>query len=154
MFTIDTLKSTVRSLGYANIKDISGKTIAVLTNDNRIDVLEKINKKIPGSTYDRKPTSQSSVGRLLVSGFTVFAKPASKQGSASAGIENELIVVNSINKAVKDLKGPINVCFKAKNKDWKNIKNLCKDALIWQSKVWEILIQTLLLDPLLLIIKK
>ena len=118
MFTIDTLKSTVRSLGYANIKYISGKTIAVLTNDNRIDVLEKINKNIPGSTYDRKPTSQSSVGRLLVSGFTVFAKPASKQGSASAGIENELIVVNSINKAVKDLKGPINVCFKAKNKQY------------------------------------
>ena len=48
-------------------------------------------------------------------GFSILAKPASKQGSASAGVENELIVVNTINNIAKT--GPINVVFKGKNKN-------------------------------------
>jgi|LakMenEpi03Aug12_release.lakeMendotaPanAssembly.Ray.scaffolds.fasta_scaffold440146_2 hypothetical protein len=114
MMTYDNLVNILISLGYDKIKKISGNKIAVLVNDNRVTTLEKINKNIKGSIYDRNPSSESSVGRVNISGFSILAKPASKQGSASAGVENEQIIVDTINKRTKT--GPINVIFKAKNK--------------------------------------
>jgi hypothetical protein len=118
MFTIESLQETVRSMGYGNIKPMSGKKFAVLVDKNRVEVLEDINKKLPGSSYDDKPTSESSVGKVVINSFSILVKPASRQGSASAGVENELIVVKNVNDCVKNMKGPINVLFKAKNKTY------------------------------------
>ena len=114
LITYENLVNSLVSLGYDKIKKISGNKLAVLVDDNRVTTLEKINKNIKGSIYDRKPSSDSSVGRVNISGFSILAKPASKQGSASAGVENEQIIVDNINKRTKT--GPINVVFVAKNK--------------------------------------
>lgn len=110
------LETALQGLGYGNLKKISSSKIAVLTDENRISVLEAIEKKIPAAVYDKKPGSDSSVGRVKVQNFTVVAKPASKQGRASAGTENEDILVNTVNKFAKN--GPINVLFQASNKDY------------------------------------
>lgn len=112
--TYDRLVEILFSLGYTNIKKMSSKKLAVLIDTNRVETLEKINKSISGSIYDKRPTSESSVGKIQISGFSILAKPASKQGSSSAGVENEEIVVNAINKRTKT--GPINVVFIGKNK--------------------------------------
>lgn len=116
--SIEIVEELLISLGYDKIKRISGKKTAVLVDKNRVDVLEHINKSVKGSSYDTKPSSDSSVGRVIINGYQVLAKPASKQGSKSAGVDNELIVVKNINKITKS-SGPINVIFKGKNKSYK-----------------------------------
>jgi hypothetical protein len=124
MHTLDTIKMQLTSLGFINQKVISNKKIAVLINSNRIDALQKIQKAIPGSVYNTIPTAGSSIGKVIVDGFNILAKPASKQGSASPGVENELILVNTIQEMVKT--GPINVIFKGKNKSFEILG--CKSA--------------------------
>jgi hypothetical protein len=110
------VENALKELGYTNLKKVSGTRIAILTNDNRVDVLEYVTKKIQGSVYDRTPSSSSSVGVVNYGKIYIMAKPASKQGTASAGVDNEHILVNTINKHAKN--GPINVKFKGKNKDY------------------------------------
>jgi len=124
MHTIDTIKMQLTSLGFINQKVISNKKIAILINSNRIDALQKIQKAIPGSVYNSIPTAESSIGKVIVDGFNILAKPASKQGSASAGVENELILVNTIQQMANT--GPINVIFKGKNKSFEILG--CKSA--------------------------
>lgn len=115
-FTIESLSIILTSMGYSNQKKISSNKIAVLTDDNRIDTLEKIQKTLKGSMYNRTPTSASSVGFVKIGQFNIFAKPASKQGKASAGLDNEQILVDYINSATKT--GPINVFFMNGNKSF------------------------------------
>jgi hypothetical protein len=112
----NTVEKMLKSMGFDNIKKISGSKVAVLTDSNRISVLEKIQKGIKGSVYDTKPGSDSSAGRVKIGNISILAKPASKQGKASAGVENEDIVVNTINSFAKT--GPINVLFKGLNKSF------------------------------------
>lgn len=114
MMTYENLVNILTSLGYDKTKKMSVNKIAVLVDDNRVATLEKINKNIKGSVYDKNPSSESSIGRVKISGFSILAKPASKQGSASAGVENEQIIVDAINRRTET--GPINVVFLAKNK--------------------------------------
>jgi hypothetical protein len=116
--SIDTVISLVESAGYTQIKKMSGNKIAVLTEENRVDVLKNINKKIKGSIYDKTPSSESSVGRVKVGGFVVLAKPAGKQGTASAGVGNEQFLVETVQKAIKKM-GAVNVVFKAGAKTFK-----------------------------------
>lgn len=116
MYTLQTLQLLLKSLGFNSQKTISNKKLAVLVNTNRVMALETIQKAIKGSKYDSTPSSESSIGKVLIDGFAILAKPASKQGTASAGVENEIIVVNTINNMTKT--GPINVIFKGKNKSF------------------------------------
>lgn len=113
-FTFETLGLTLASLGFPNQKKMSSNKLAVLVDMNRVDALEKIQKAIKGSTYNKTPTSASSVGFVKVGQFTIFAKPASKQGKASAGVDNEQMLVDYINSAAKT--GPVNVFFMNGNK--------------------------------------
>ena len=99
--SVAVLTQLVNSAGYKEIKQISGKKIAVLTSGNRVDVLKDINKKIKGSIFDKTPSSESSVGKVVVDGYSILAKPAGKQGGASPGVENETFVVDSITKLLK-----------------------------------------------------
>lgn len=107
----------LKNIGYPELKKISGKRIAVLTNDNRIDVLEDIASKLAGASYDSTPKSDSSAGRVNYNGFTILAKPASRQGRASAGISNEYTFVSGINSVTEN--GPVNVVIEGKNKTFK-----------------------------------
>lgn len=116
--TIETLIALVNSAGYTNLKKISGNKIAVLTEQNRIDVLKDINKKIEGSIYDKTPSSESSVGKVKIGTFSVLVKPSGKQGSASAGVDNEQFLVDTANQVIKKL-GALNIIFKAGVKKFK-----------------------------------
>jgi hypothetical protein len=110
LYTIETLTEALISLGY-EVKGMTSRRLAVLTNDNRIDALKNIIKKIKRSKFFDVPSSASSIGYVEIDGLQVLAKPLSKQGNASAGISNEKIVVDTINANTK--KGAINVIFKA-----------------------------------------
>lgn len=116
-FTYETLSQTLSSLGYKNQKKVSATKIAILVDQNRVDALENIQKNIKGSVYDKTPSSASSVGFVKVNNkFLIYAKPASKQGKASAGVDNEQKLVDFINSSAKT--GPINVFFMNGNKSF------------------------------------
>lgn len=104
-----TVETALNAAGYKNIKKISNTKLAVLVDENRIKTLENIQKVLKGSKYDTKPGGDSSAGRVIFSGITILAKPASKQGKASAGVDNEETLVNYIEKACEN--GPMNVIF-------------------------------------------
>lgn len=106
----------LKNIGYTELKKISGKKIAVLTNDNRVNVLEDIASKLNGAMYDTTPKSDSGAGRVVYKGFNILAKPASRQGHASAGVSNEYTFVSTINSVTE--KGPINVVIEGKNKSF------------------------------------
>lgn len=115
--SIENVIALVGSAGYTNIKKISRNRIAILTEENRIDVLKSLNKKISGSIYDTNP-SGSSVGKLKIGNFVVLVKPAGKQGSASAGVSNETFLVDTVAKILEKL-GSVNIHFKAGSKTFK-----------------------------------
>jgi len=114
---------------YGKTKKISSKRIAVLTSDNRVDLLKTIVNDIPGAKYDSTPTGASSAGSVKVESFTILAKPASKQGNKSAGIENEIVMIKSINDIIAENEGdPIDITIKAGTKKQviRNVVN-CKE---------------------------
>jgi len=116
--SLETVISLINSIGYSNIKKISSNKIAVLSTENRIDVLNNLNKKIKGSIYDKTPSSESSVGKLKIGQFIVLVKPAGKQGTASAGVGNEKFLVDTVNNIIKKM-GSVNVHFKQGSKTFK-----------------------------------
>lgn len=72
-------------------------------------------------------TQESSIGRLVIYDQMVYVKPKGRQGVQSAGIENELILVNSIKNYSDD--GLIDeVIFESINGKIYRIKNV-KDAI-------------------------
>lgn len=107
---IDSLIAKLSEIGYAETKKLSSSKVAVLTEKNRVYALEDIRLKLNGF-YDPTPSSESSVGRVKLGMFQVLAKPAGKQGGASAGVGNENILVDNINHYAKA--GAINIVFKA-----------------------------------------
>jgi hypothetical protein len=115
-YTEESLITVLKSIGYTNIVKKSGNKFAILTDKNRSTILQNVASKIPNSIYDKTPTSKSSIGEVKIDKFSILAKPASRQGSASAGVNNEKILVDTINKLTKT--GPINVIFKAPNKTY------------------------------------
>lgn len=103
----DSVAKELESLGYTNLKKLSSKRIGILTDDNRVDVLEDIASKLIGAQYDSTPKSDSSAGRVNYNTVTILAKPASRQGTASAGISNEYTFLSGINSFTEN--GPVNV---------------------------------------------
>jgi hypothetical protein len=112
---IKELQVSLKKLGYADFKKISSKRFSVLTNENRVDLLEKIAQhfSVYGAVYDQDFGS-SSVGMVRIGAFAIGAAPKSKQGKASAGIQNEYTLINMVNTALAD--GPLNLVFQAKGK--------------------------------------
>lgn len=108
------LESTLRQKGYNDLKKISSNRIAILTDENREDVLDSLMTDLsefsPVRSFD---TKLSSVGHISVSpNFTIIAKPKNKQGGSSAGLENEAILANKINEFVSQAGTFIDVVFK------------------------------------------
>lgn len=105
---IATIESRLKLMGYTNLKRESGRTTSVLIDTNRIEALQNIENRLQdlNAIYDPNKGT-SSVGAVTVGVYTIKARPASKQGSFSAGIQNELIMIESILQYTKD--GPIDV---------------------------------------------
>ncbi len=74
---ISMLITYLKGLGY-EVKEISSKKVAVLSNENRVNVLEKLAKK-SGGKYERQ-SGDSSVGRVMIGQFAVLAKSSGKPG--------------------------------------------------------------------------
>lgn len=87
-------------LSKYTIKVISKNKIAVLTDENRVSVLEEISKEL-NAEYDTKPVSDSSIGRVLYNDIYIYAKPLSKQGNKSAGIDNEILLYDTLRQNLK-----------------------------------------------------
>jgi len=115
---ITNLEAALKRMGYKDLKRINGVRTAILTNDNRIDILENIEKQLieEGAVYDRTPLSNASVGLVKLGKFSVMAKPKSAQGAKSAGIDNEMVVIKAINDYIQENTEPLKVIFKAGGK--------------------------------------
>lgn len=109
-------------MGYTKFKKDSSKTISILTEGNRVDVLEKVEKNLQdmNAKYDPNKGS-SSIGAVVADGFTIKARPASKQGKGSAGLGNEDAMINGIEQFTKN--GPMTVCITdgKKKYEYKNV---------------------------------
>jgi hypothetical protein len=96
---IKELQLALKELGYTDFKKISSKRFSVLTDENRVELLEKIAQHFSafGAVYDQDYGS-SSVGMVRIGAFAIGASPKSKQGKASAGIQNEYTLINMIKR--------------------------------------------------------
>lgn len=114
---IGELQNSLKELGLTDFKKISSKRFSVLTDENRVELLEKIAQHFSAfdAVYDQDFGS-SSVGMVRIGSFAIGAAPKSKQGKASAGIQNEYTLINMINTALAD--GPLNLVFQAKGKNF------------------------------------
>lgn len=106
--TMDDMEKRLNDLGYNNIKVESSRTVSVLTDENRVAVLEKIAASLVdmNAKYDPDKGS-SSVGAVVAGMFTIKARPASKQGKRSAGLDNEDAMIDGIKQFTKG--GPMTV---------------------------------------------
>lgn len=101
--SICVIESRLNVLGYTNLKQESSKTISILTDENRVDVLEDVASKFcdMDAKYDPDKGS-SSIGAVTAGIYTIKARPASKQGKNSAGLANEDAFINNIKHFTKD----------------------------------------------------
>lgn len=101
------LLSTLKKLGFHDTKELSSTKFAILVASTsvRVPSLTKIQNAFKGKyavKYD-KSTNLSSIGHLIIdNNFLVTAKPKNRQGTASAGVDNEVMMVKEINNAIKD----------------------------------------------------
>ena len=111
------LEQTLRKNGFNSFKKSTNTRLAVLvggSQQSRVNALSKI-AQVLGGKYSpdyRTPLVKgrggsvvSSIGVVEVDDKIVFVKPQSSQGNQSAGIGNEMIFVNSINKYLEQGKG-------------------------------------------------
>jgi hypothetical protein len=111
------IKNELIDLGYApeDIVVKSSKQIRLLTKGTeRKSTMEKLLKDLEGSKYDMN-FKGSSLGAIIADdGTAIIVKPKERQGGGSAGLDNEQMLIDSINQYTQD--GPINITFKGENK--------------------------------------
>jgi hypothetical protein len=121
--TIDknTLFRELKMMGFSDIKELSSTRFALLVagNGTRLNSLKTVQNRLEKKfdvKYDRS-TSLSSIGHLVIENkFLLTAKPKSRQGSASAGLDNEIMLVQEINNAVAESsKNTITIVFRHGN---------------------------------------
>ncbi len=124
-FTLADLENRLKLLNYNNLKRDSGRTISILTDGNRLEVLQLVEEGLRDiqAVYDPNKGS-SSLGAVTVGQFTIKARPASKQGNFSAGIQNELLMIKLVKQYTAG--GPINIRITdgVKNKLYKDIAGI------------------------------
>jgi len=115
---ITNLEAALKRMGYKDLKRINGVRTAILTDGNRVEILENVEQQLmnEGAVYDRTPRSGLSLGLVKLGKLSVIAKPKSAQGAKSAGIDNEIVVIRAINDYIKENGGPLKVTFKAGGK--------------------------------------
>ena len=106
--TISEIESRIRALGHENLKRDSSRTLSILTDKNRVKVLEDVAKELKdlNAVYDPDKGS-SSIGAVVAGIFTIKARPISKQGKKSAGLENEDAMIENVEQYTKG--GPITI---------------------------------------------
>ena len=110
------LLSILKDLGFNKIKKLSGKRMAVLVDGPgkmRLKALGNIEAALKDyeAVWDKSPSSVSSLGMVLAGPFSILAKPASRQGGMSAGLENEEALVEAVNALAIDQPEGIDVKF-------------------------------------------
>lgn len=124
-FSLADLENRLKLLNYTNLKRDSGRTVSILTDGNRLEVLQLVEEGLRDiqAVYDPNKGS-SSLGAVTVGQFTIKARPASKQGNFSAGIQNELLMIKLVKQYTEG--GPINIRITdgVKNKLYKNIAGI------------------------------
>ena len=110
------IKNELLDAGFAE-EDIlikSGKQIRLLAKGN--ERKSTIDKLVSDLNYTYDPNFRgSSLGAVIADdGTAIIVKPKERQGGASAGLENEQVLVDTINQYAAE--GPISVTFKGENK--------------------------------------
>ena len=134
---MDDLKAVLRKMGYKKFKDLTKSRVAVLVsgprNAHRDKILNRLSKDF-GAKLDMSRSSISSIGVIDAPGLgQVVVKHENRQGNRSAGIENEIYIINTINKALADADQPMKVTFKAGRKSYvchnvTNVKEMGRDT--------------------------
>lgn len=106
--TVEDMENRLKAMGYSTLKRDSSRTLSIVTNDNRVKVLEKVAAQLKdmNAVYDPDKGS-SSIGAVVAGLYTIKARPASKQGKKSAGLENEDALIDGIKQFTKG--GPMTV---------------------------------------------
>lgn len=106
--TTEEMENRLMQMGYKNLKRDSSRTISILTDGNRVKVLENVAKELKdlNAVYDPDKGS-SSVGAVVAGIYTIKARPESKQGKRSAGLDNEDAMIDGIKFYTKG--GPMTV---------------------------------------------
>ena len=97
----------MRKLGYNTLKNISSKRTAILTNQSRIPLLQEVAKQFEeeGAQYIPEFTTASgslvsSSGVVKIGDLIILAKPLSRQGGGSAGLDNEDALVKEVQEYI------------------------------------------------------
>lgn len=126
-FSKPALQEQLKSFGTVKV---SGNQFKVLLADGstaaRINFLNTLQDILPNAVIKNDNTSFSSVGYVQVDQFKIAGKPAKRQGAGSAGLKNEEVFINSINKAIKNTGGSLDVCLVGKNNVKITIKQVSK----------------------------
>lgn len=121
------LLDRLAKLGFDNLKKDDGKskTITILTTQNRREVYDQLETGLSelNARYDDTKSSSSSLGFLEVGKFKVVVKPEHKQGSSSAGKDNEELFLAKIVE-VSSEENPITVIFVDKHGGYREIKDV------------------------------
>lgn len=124
MAAISTIELKLRKLGYTSLKHISGTRTAILTDKPRIPLLEQVAQQFQeeGAQYIPNFTTKSgslisSSGVVQIGKILILAKPASRQGGGSAGLDNEDRLVREIQKYLAEGWASITVNFSAGGKN-------------------------------------
>lgn len=112
----------LQEMGYG-MKPVVGKRIQVLVDGHRPSIMGKIAAAF-GGCVNPDPRKGSSLGCVEIPGSdcSILVKPASRQGSQSAGITNETFLVDTLNQYLNN--GVKN--FKFKNGDKELV---CRDVI-------------------------
>lgn len=134
---IESIKPMIKKslkLKDSDFKRVSANRLAILTDSNRQKVLENIaNELAPLGWKYKTNTKVSSIGHVEYNNSIIFVKPKSRQGLASAGVDNEQILISGINEYIKENGGEITVTFtsgrkKTTHKDIVKVIDVGRDA--------------------------
>lgn len=114
--SLDILQAAVMELGYKDIKKESGTRFSILIDGNRMDVINKLVQHLASfGAYHDPNFGSSSIGMVRIGAkYAIGVKPKSRQGKASAGIDNETTLIQMVNDACKN--GALNIVFSAGTK--------------------------------------
>ena len=74
--SIESVKTTLKGLGWDKIKDISSVRIAIVTDKNRKEVLRDVAISFKNFNARYDPNAKgSSAGAVILEGFSILAKP-------------------------------------------------------------------------------
>ena len=117
MVNIVDVEKQLKGLGYKNLRRESGKTLKVLVDGNRQEVMQRLTHQLPGAKHIRT-TVKSSIGHIEYEGINLLIKPSAVQGRAAYGLGNEDLLAKKINQVLTTVGKPINIIFAGSNRSF------------------------------------